>query len=164
MQLPGVVKRTRNKLSPGQRRILLKSWEGVNIGILNLNSFLLLYYRWGRSHGMKYVICAGAAAYAIIILFQSVFYRKNPRTMQIIHQTKTVFRLIYTAVYLTAIMLDVIAVAQMPGTEWMLVTYGWFFIWISIWGAKCLWLKSIVKLASRKFHVPFTWQQEGDCT
>ena len=106
-----------------------------------------------NNESIKYVICAGAFAYALIIAVQSIVYRTHPQKMTIVLRTKQIFRLIYTAVNLTAIMLDVLLVVEQPNPERELVYYGWLFIWTVLWGTNFLWMKKIFeKLRVFKIH------------
>lgn len=52
-----------------------------------------------------------------------------------------VFRLVYTALYLTTVVLDVLAIIEQPRPRYVrqLVFYGWNFIDMSVWDTFCLW-------------------------
>ena len=128
-------------------RLLYALWDIFSIGVLGLNSFILLYHRYGQHNGMDYVICSGAAGYAIVFLVQAIWLRGKPRERhRTARQIKSAFRLIYTAFYLTAIMLDVIESASIkaPGYEQQLSFYGILFLGVGLWGTNCLWLGKAV--------------------
>ncbi len=120
------------------------SWDVLNIGVIGLNSFIFLLYKSSGYEGLDTVICFGAAAYALILLGQAVFFRRqSAKRQEAVYQTKRIFRLIYTALYLTKIMLDVIRITAQPakGQEGLLAYYGFLFIWVSLWGTNCLWMQ-----------------------
>lgn len=122
-------------------------WDGFSIGVLGLNSFILLYYRYGQHNGMDYVIISGAVGYAAILFAQSIWLRAKPsKRHKTAHRIKSVFRLIYTAMYLTAIMLEVIEIsaAKAPGYEQHLIFYGIVFLGVGLWGTNCLWLGKVL--------------------
>lgn len=113
-----------------------------------MNSFILLLYKNTNKTGMEYVICAGAIIYILVLLTQTILFRKSPvKKHELIYQTKNIFRLIYTALYLTVIMLDVITVTAQKdqGNERILSYYGFLFIWASLWGTNWLWIGKIKK-------------------
>lgn len=132
------------RLHSGQLRVL---WDGFSIGVLGLNSFILLYYRYGQHNGMDYVIISAAVGYAAILFMQALWFRTKPRERyQTAHRIKSIFRLIYTAIYLTAIMLEVIEIsaAKVPGYEKHLMFYGIVFLGVGLWGTNCLWLGKVL--------------------
>lgn len=153
MQIKQTIQALRKAITPQRAAKLKYIWEAFSIGILGLNSFILLYLHEDNNESIKYVICAGAFAYALIIAVQSIVYRTHPQKMTIVLRTKQIFRLIYTAVNLTAIMLDVLLVVEQPNPERELVYYGWLFIWAVLWGTNFLWMKRIfAKLRELKIH------------
>ena len=114
-------------------------WEWFSFGVLGLNSFIMLYYR-STQGAIQYVVCAGAVGYALVLFFQTVLYRHSPdQGMRILKVTRKVFRLIYTAIYLTSIMMNIIVASQMSNGVPLMIYYGWSFIWVTIWGTNCLW-------------------------
>lgn len=130
-------------LKPYQKPLRL-AWDVLNLGVIGLNSFILLYFKCGYGDGMNQVVCFGGTAYAFVLLVQTLFLRKMPEKRQkAVYQTKKIFRLIYTALYLTVIMLNVISVTEVSteGQEVLLSYYGVLFIWVSLWGTNCLWLR-----------------------
>ena len=138
---PGVLpKQVSSRLTPEMRRKLQYGWEFLNFGVLGLNSFVLLYLHSARS-SIQAVICAGMAGYALVLLLQVLLCRSRPRPrrLALFRLTKKVFRLIYTAIYLTAIMLDIFAVSQRPDAAPLLVYYGVLFCWVILWGTNCFW-------------------------
>lgn len=133
----------------GHRDQLLLLWDVFAFSVIGLNSYILLLHRHGTNHGLKYVICTGAVAYLFVLLMQTIMLRKAPNRRHILLFTKKIFRLIYTAIYLTAIMLDVLAIAGAPGSEWQLAYNGYLFIWVSLWGTNFLWLKQVFQFARK---------------
>lgn len=131
------------RISPPIRQRIRLVGEALNIGVLGLSSFIALYYRGVGNAAMKYVIATGAIAYALVLLTQAILLRKNEDRISILFTTKKVFRLIYTAIYLTCVMLEILAAAEHPGTEKLLSYYGFLFIWVALWGTNCLWLKKV---------------------
>lgn len=123
-----------------------KVWEWFNLGVLGLNSFIMLYYR-GAQGAIQYVVCAGALGYALVLLSQSVLYRRCPeQRMQTLKLTRKIFRLIYTAVYLTSTMMNIIVASQMQNSIPLMVYYGWIFIWAAVWGTNCFWAQKVCRL------------------
>lgn len=124
--------------------------EWLNFGVLGLNSFILLYYRSEQGGGFQKVVLAGAVSYAVVLFLQSISYRHTPeRRMQILKITKKVFRLIYTAVYLTSIMMNIIVASETSNHVLPMVYYGWIFIWTTLWGTNCLWIHKVTPILSR---------------
>ena len=81
---------------------------------------------------------------------QSISYRHTPeRRMQVLKFTKKVFRLIYTAVYLTSIMMNIIVASETANHVLPMVYYGWIFIWTTLWGTNCLWIHKAISIVSR---------------
>lgn len=131
-------------LSPQLRHQLGTIWEAVNIGIIGLNSFVMLYFRRHSNINMKQVIAAGAVAYALVLLAETIALN-NEKRLHWVRATKIIFRLIYTGIYLTCIMLDILA-AKRAGEEEVFTYYTISFVWVAIWGTNYLWLKSLLGL------------------
>jgi hypothetical protein len=53
-------------------------------------------------------------------------------------------------VALTAIMLDVLAIAEIPGKEWQIANNGSLFIWVTLWGTNFLWIKQLYQVFSKR--------------
>lgn len=138
--LASAVERLLRWAQPRQRALRL-AWQGFGIGVIGLNSYLMLLNRT-TDIGLKKVVLFGLLAYAAVFCFLTVWLRREPhRRRRIAQQIKTLFRLIYTALYLTTVMLDVLAITARPdgGGRWMLVYYGWLFLGMGVWGTNCLW-------------------------
>lgn len=127
------------------RAPLLLIWDIFMFSVVGLNSFILLIHRNREHQGLIYVICAGAAAYLLVLIVQTCFLLNHEKRHKILLVTKKIFRLIYTAIYLTAIMLDVLVLVEIPGTEITLAYNGILFIWVSLWGTNFLWIDQIAK-------------------
>lgn len=136
-----------DRLPPAVRNRIRRVWEWLSFGVLGLNSFIMLYFHSAQG-GIRYVVCAGAAGYALVLFLQTILYRHRPsRRMQVVKLSRKVFRLIYTAVYLTSVMLNIIAASQLPNKVPLMVYYGWLFIWAAIWGTNCFWGKKAYMIA-----------------
>lgn len=120
-------------------------WEVFNITFLGLNSYLLLYHRSTFDTGLRHVILFGAVFYAIILLVQLIRYWHKSAWIGAFRTTKNVFRLIYTAFYLTGIMINVCAVPMGRQSIHLLVWYGIQFCWAILWGTNCFWLGKATK-------------------
>lgn len=131
-------------LTPKLCRRLGRIWEAINIGIIGLNSFVMLYFRRQSNINMKQVIAVGAVAYALVLLVETIALN-NEKRLRWVRVTKKIFRLIYTGIYLTCIMLDILA-AKRAGEEEVFTYYAISFVWVAIWGTNCLWLKSLLRL------------------
>lgn len=124
--------------------------EWLNYGVLGLNNFILLYYRNEQGGGFQKVVLTGAVSYAAVLSLQSISYRHTPeRRMQVLKFTKKVFRLIYTAVYLTSIMMNIIVASETSNHVLPMVCYGWMFIWTTLWGTNCLWIHKAIPIVCR---------------
>lgn len=131
------------------QRELLLLWDIFMFSVVGLNSFILLLHRHREHSSLKYVICAGAVAYLFVLLFQTIYLRQKANRRHIFLTTKRIFRLIYTAIYLTAIMLDILAIAEMPGKEYQISYNGFLFIWVALWGTNFLWLGQLYQLLKK---------------
>lgn len=140
MSLRENIERIREKITLQRRDTLIKIWEGINIGILGLNSFIMVYLREQGHVALKYVICSGALAYALAFLIETLLLRNHPQKLVVIRKTKKIFRLIYAAIYLTVIMINIIEVSEQPNPARMMAYYGAMFIWAALWGTNCLWI------------------------
>ena len=140
MSLKEITEKLKTKDTPEMRSTLRAVWEGFNIGILGLNSFILIYLHEQSNEEIKYVICSAALAYALVFLSETILLRDRPQKLMIVRKTKKIFRLIYTAIYLTVIMLEIIVVAELPNPARIMAYYGAMFIWVAVWGTNCLWL------------------------
>ncbi|WP_133304215.1 hypothetical protein [Ruthenibacterium lactatiformans] len=127
-------------------------WDGFSLGVLGLNSFIMLYHHSVQGP-IQYVVCAGAVGYCLVLCFQSILYRHCPvRRMQILKLSQRAFRLIYTAIYLTSIMLNIIAASQMPDSTTLMAYYGMVFIWAAAWGTKFFWLNRLISVSKRSIR------------
>ena len=140
MQPDILLKRVQTRLTPEMRRKLQYGWELLNFGVLGLNSFVLLYLHSARS-SIQAVICAGMVGYVLVLLLQILLCRNRPhsRRLELFQLTKKMFRLVYTAIYLTATMLDILAVSRRPDAAPLLACYGLLFGWIILWGTNGFW-------------------------
>lgn len=124
----------------------IQKW--FSFGIVGLNSFVLLYYHSEQEDFQK-VVLAGAVSYAVVLFLQTIFYRHTPeRRVRILRLTKKVFRLIYTAVYLTSIMMNIIVASETLTPALPMVYYSCFFVWTMLWGTNCLWLRKVIPILS----------------
>lgn len=140
MRAGALWERTKRRLTPEVRRTFQYGWEALNFGVLGLNSFVMLYLHTARA-SIRAVICAGIAGYALVFPLQAILCRRRPRSRRLerFRLTKKVFRLVYTAIYLTAIMLDILAVPRRPDAVPLLVYYSVLAVWVILWGTNCFW-------------------------
>lgn len=143
MSFTKMIEELKTRFTPEVRDNVRTIWKGVNIGILGLNSFLLMFFREQDNKGIKYVICSGAAAYVLVFFMETVIFHNSPQKLTVVRKTEKIFRLIYTAIYLTAIMIDIIEVSEQPNPDRIMAYYGAIFIWVALWGTKCLWIQSL---------------------
>ena len=142
-----VIRQTLQNICGAHHASLLLVWDIFSFAVLGLNSFILLL------HDLVYVICAGAVAYVFVMIGQTCFLFKQKRRRRILLVTKKLFRLVYTLIYLTAIMLDILILAEAPGNELALAYNGCLFIWILLWGTNFLWIPQLFRLFDpRKFR------------
>lgn len=132
--------RIQRRLTPAARRMLRYGWEALNFGILGPAGFVMLYLHSARS-SIQAVVGAGMAGYALALPLQAVLCRgySRLRRLERLRRTKTVFRLIYTAIYLTAILLDILTVSREPGAGPLLACRSVLFGWVCLWGTNGLW-------------------------
>ena len=140
MSLKEIIEKVKMKDTPEVRSTLRTVWECFNIGLLGLNSFILLYFRQQGNESMKYVICSCALAYTLVFLAETILFRNHPNKLVFVRKTKKIFRIVYTAVYLTVIMLEIIEVSEQPNPAFMMSYYGILFIWVAVWGTNCFWI------------------------
>lgn len=131
------------------REGLLLFWDFFMFSVVGFNSFILLLRKSQGHQELSHVICAGASVYLLVLIIQTRLLLKHQRRHKTLLICKKVFRLVYTAIYLTAIMLDVLALTQTEGTERTLVYKGFLFIWVSLWGTNFLWIKQVWRLIGK---------------
>lgn len=146
------------KWTPELQTRFKKLWEWISFGVLGLNSFIMLYFHSINSE-IRYVVCAGALGYTVALSFQTFLFRRCPqRRMYLIKLSKKIFRLIYTAIYLTAIMLNIIAVSQTSNNIPGMVYYGWLFVWAAVWGTNCLWRRKALQIVRLLLSGKVMWK------
>lgn len=124
-------------------------WEWFSVVVLGLNSFILLYHRSTRE-AIQYIVCAGATGYFLVVVFQTILYRHQPESrMRILKLSQKAFRLIYTAIYLTSVMLNILTLSQVPDRMNLMAYYGLTFVWIAAWGTNCFWLNRLTQVLKR---------------
>lgn len=64
------------------RRRLLPAWQALNLGVISLNSFIMLI-RSPLAGGMNHVVCAAAAGYVVSLTVQALRLRRRPNRMRI---------------------------------------------------------------------------------
>ena len=136
-------------ITPQIQARLHTMWEVFNIAFLGLNSYLLLYHHSAFDTGLRHVILSGAGLYAIILLVQLIRYWRKPEWLGAFQTTKKVFRSIYTALYLTGIMINVCALPMGRQSTGLLLWYGIQFCWAVLWGTNCFWLGKATKAVYR---------------
>ena len=144
IQADGGALQTLSRFLLRRKSCLLLLWDILTFGVVGVNSFILLLYKHSVRSKLKYVICIGAVAYMVILLLQAILLRKHPDRRRRLTTTKRVFRLIYTALYLTAIMMDILA-ATLPGSELQLAYNICLFVFVSLWGTNFLWIWQIYR-------------------
>ena len=133
------------KWTPRTQARFKKIREWISFGVLGLNSFIMLYFH-NINGEIRYVVCAGALEYTLVLSLQTFLFRHCPkRRRRLIKLNNKIFRLIYTAIYLAAIMLNIIAASQNSNNILSMVYYGWLFVWAIIWGTNCLWGKMLIQ-------------------
>lgn len=125
------------------RSLLLLVWDVFGFSVVGLSGFLRLLYHNRANHDFQYVICTGAALYLFVLLGQTVLLLRRDDRHEKLVAAKRVLRLIYTAIYLTSIMLEVIPMSQTPGNEPLIAYKGFLFFWAVLWGTNFLWVKQV---------------------
>jgi len=138
-----------DRIPPQIQARLRTIWEVFNVAFLGLNGYLLLYHRSAFDTGLRHVILSGAVFYALILLIQLIRYWRKPEWLGAFRTTKKVFRLIYTAFYLTGIMINVCAMPMGRQSTGLLLWYGIQFCWAVLWGTNCFWLSKATKAVYR---------------
>ena len=128
-----------------KQRVRSILWDVFSIGLLGLNSFVMLLYRDDIEAPMKYVVSAGALAYVIILLLETILLRRDPRRLKTVYRTRKVFKVIYALIYMTALMIRIISVLQSKETGYIRVTawYGFLFLFAGLWGFSFRWLPKL---------------------
>lgn len=139
------------------RFVILKKvlilWDILYVGVIGLNSYILLIYTNTNEHKMMYVMCAMAFAYTMVLTTIFVKFKKDKRMRKSLYSAKKIFRVIYMLTYLTIITLHLIRLGlfkSILNIQSMDVIYNivMFFI-ITILGALSLWWKKILKFMLR---------------
>lgn len=129
-----------------------------SIGLLGLNSFLMLFYKGWLVQPIKYVICAGVLAYVLILLSETALLWREKHRLEVVYKTRRVFKVIYAAIYMTALMIHIIDLLQdkQPGYRWQTAWLGLLFIFAGIWGANSRWLPTIKEKALALYRKTLT--------
>ena len=135
------------------RFVILKKvlilWDILYVGVIGLNSYILLIYKNFIEHKMMYVLCAMAFAYTVVLTTVFVKLRKNKRMRKVLYSVKKIFRVIYTLTYLTIIILHLIRLGlfkSISNIQNIDVIYNIvMFLIITLLGALSLWWKKILK-------------------
>ncbi|NRT80719.1 uncharacterized membrane protein (DUF485 family) [Clostridium beijerinckii] len=135
------------------RFVILKKvlilWDILYVGVIGLNSYILLIYTNSNEHKMMYVMCAMAFAYTVVLTTVFVKLRKNKRMRKVLYSVKKIFRVIYTLTYLTIIILHLIRLGlfeSISNIQNIDVIYNIvMFLIITLLGALSLWWKKILK-------------------
>jgi hypothetical protein len=139
------------KLSEGfiksKKEIML--WDLLYIGVIGLNSYILLIYNNRQEPELIYVICAAAAIYVVTLILLLIKLRRHKRRREILYSIRKIFRIIYTAVYLTIIMLHIIRMGSFETISneqriALIYNISMFFIIAAI-GTSSFWLKKVIK-------------------
>ncbi|MBK1810026.1 hypothetical protein JHL18_05130 [Clostridium sp. YIM B02505] len=125
-------------------------WDFIYIGVIGLNSYIWLFHNNRNEPKMKYVIVGMAIVYVVTSFLLSVMFRGDKLRRQKIYLVRKIFRLIYTAVYLTIIMLHLINLGlfdTIPDGKVELLIYNIvMFIVIAITGTISLWWKKVLDI------------------
>ncbi|WP_238900819.1 hypothetical protein [Clostridium sp. YIM B02500] len=74
------------------RFVILKKvlilWDILYVGVIGLNSYILLIYTNSNEHKMMYVMCAMAFAYTVVLTTVFVKLRKNKRMRKVLYSVK----------------------------------------------------------------------------
>ena len=111
--------------------------------VVGLNSFIMLLRRSGIDRGLKHVVCVGTVAYFVVLIYQAVFLIRYKRLHRTLPHVRRIFRLLYTALYLTATMMDILLLESRPENRPLFVYHGVLFIWTALWGTNVLWGKPL---------------------
>ncbi|MCM1991429.1 hypothetical protein [Oceanirhabdus seepicola] len=136
--------------------VLLALWDILIICIIGLNSFILLYLRNQEHSDMYRVIYAFLNAYIVVFVTEIIvllFFRRNVDLRNVLYFTRKIFRLIYTAVYLTIIMITLIHIEDYATPDQMqnvMIYNSVMFVGISINGTSCIWGKKLKNWVLKK--------------
>lgn len=132
---------------------LIFIWDILYVGVIGVNSFILLVLNNRNEHKLIYVICAMAVLYITVLLTILIKFRKSKQLRKILYSARKIFRIIYTAIYLTIIMLHLIRLGlfnTIQDEDKLNVTYNIIsFIFILIVGSSSFWWKKAVNLLNR---------------
>lgn len=149
------------KLCGAHRKLLLLIWDIFMFAVVGLNSFILLLHRSRANQSFSYVVCAGAALYFFVLLGQTILLLRRDDRHERLVATKRVLRLVYTAIYLTSIMLEVIPLSEISGNEPIIAYKGFLFFWAALWGTNFLWLGQVCRRLRAVFAADMTTGQAG---
>lgn len=131
------------KFSTSKKSLIL--WDILYVGFIGVNSYILLIYNNSNEPKMMRVICAMTVAYVTSLITILIKLREDKKLRKILYLTNKIFRLIYTATYLTIIVLHLIRLGSfktISSFQSGAVIYNIImFFFIAIIGTSSLWWK-----------------------
>lgn len=83
------------------------------IGVIGLNSYILLIHKNQNEEKLIYVICAAAFSYVLTLIILLIKLRKKKKLRETLYLTRKIFKVIYTILYLTIIMIHLIRLSSL---------------------------------------------------
>lgn len=148
LRLKKLILKLHEKIIDSKNVVML--WDFLYIVIIELNSYILLIYNNRQESKMIYVICAMAAAYVTILLTIFIKFEKGNQRRKVLYFTRKIFRIIYTVVYLTIIMLHLIRMGPfeaISNEEKIAIIYNIvMFVLILMIGTISFWWKKALNM------------------
>lgn len=126
-------------------------WDFILIVFLGANSFVRLLSTYSRKD-IRHITYALMIAYIITFMIEvtgHLVYKKNAHIRHTLNFTRKVFRLIYTGVCATAIMLQIIQTNSYEGNQ-SLFSNVIKLLFTLIVGTSCLWSKIFLKWVKKR--------------
>lgn len=114
----------------------------LQFSLIGIISYISLYFRAEHISGVGMVIIFGGVSYTLVYAVEMMRIREIEQKRKNIIFVKLIFRLVYTAIYLTVIIIDIIKLAG-DSNKWALMINGLLFIWVLIWGTRDFWINRI---------------------
>lgn len=127
------------------RPYLTAVWDILSIGVMGISSFVTLFVRNQELTAMAHLIMLALIAYILLLTAEFLFLRilkKDRNWRETLRFTRKVFRLIYTAIYLTIIAANLcgtVGLAAAGDATGVLIQNVITFIGVALIGTSCLW-------------------------
>ena len=113
----------------------------VQLSLISIASYFLLLFRTAHITGLGNVIIFGILFYTVVYVIEFTRNRGETKKRRIL-LVKRVFGLIYTAIYLAAIMIEIIHCCT-ANDNLRLTLQSLLFVWVALWGTRDFWIQKL---------------------